>query len=51
LNKTLTVSGANFQNTTSPLLIISNVTAVAEKKIINFPSSIVTSDEIEINID
>jgi hypothetical protein len=27
------------------------VTAVAEKKIINFPSSIIASDEIETNID
>lgn len=51
LNKTLTISGTNFQNTTSPLLIISNITAVAEKKIINFPSSIIASDEIQINID
>lgn len=51
LNTNLTISGTNFQNTTSPLLIISNITAVAEKKIINFPSSIVASDEIQINID
>lgn len=51
LNKDLTISGTNFQNTTSPLLIISNITAVAEKKIINFPSSIIASDEIQINID
>lgn len=50
-NKNLTISGTNFQNTAIPLLIISNITAVAEKKIINFPSSIIASDEIQINID
>ncbi len=51
LNKIFNISSTSFENTISSTLVISNVVAVAEKKIINFPSTILPNDLIEISVD